>query len=236
MCVPAHADGVACTNGSQCHSSFCTDGYCCNVNCLDEACMRCNISGHLGACTPMARHGAPRDNSCDSIDICGALSQCDGYGHCLFNDTSVICGAPACTSIMYRPASRCNGVGECVYDVNEQSCSPHMCGGDGVCATTCDVPEDCSHNAQCVHGKCTYVDPVPVVKSFIHNSGPFIGGTSLVLNLATPGIVNETYVICVIIVLFVAMLAVSSMTLYQSLCVSVTYSTSVCHLCHIGQH
>jgi hypothetical protein len=46
-------NGAACGSGSQCQSSFCADGVCCNRRC-DAPIESCNLPGSAGTCVARA--------------------------------------------------------------------------------------------------------------------------------------------------------------------------------------
>jgi hypothetical protein len=132
------------TNGAQCQSGNCVDGYCCDLPCT-EACKACNVPMHLGACTtvPMGPPVAPRTCTNQLNAQCGG--RCDGIATtCSYPATSVSCGT-ACPSMSLVRKSFCDGAGSCAalspspcpgnYACVGSSCL-NACSGDGDCGTT----------------------------------------------------------------------------------------------------
>jgi hypothetical protein len=65
--------GSACTKSSECSSTFCADGVCCQSAC-DQPCQAC---GFLGLCLPVKR----------AMDVpeCAGASTCDMKATCVAN-------------------------------------------------------------------------------------------------------------------------------------------------------
>jgi hypothetical protein len=80
MPPPALAsNGQACADGTQCASSNCVDGVCCDLACRD-VCRACAVPDHAGVCTPVTNgvdsdtcSGA--DSVCAGADVCAAIDQ-----------------------------------------------------------------------------------------------------------------------------------------------------------------
>jgi LmbE family N-acetylglucosaminyl deacetylase len=76
VCAPKLANGVACAGANQCTSDSCVDGYCCDGAC-DGQCQACDVTDHLGACTPVL--GEPHgDRAACATDGAGCKGTCDG--------------------------------------------------------------------------------------------------------------------------------------------------------------
>jgi hypothetical protein len=140
--VPTMANppaGRPCSQGYECGSGFCVDGFCCN-----EAC-----GGGASACQTCAKAlGAPRDGTCGAAlagTICRAAGGCDLGATC--DGANRVCPAnPAPAGTICRPAA-----GLC--DV-EEKCdgTSNACPADVVLATgtvcraaagPCDLAETC---------------------------------------------------------------------------------------------
>jgi hypothetical protein len=67
--------GAACAMGTECASTFCADGVCCNQAC-GGACRGCAVVGTVGTCSLYAA-GTDPDNECN-----GADPTCNGSGIC----------------------------------------------------------------------------------------------------------------------------------------------------------
>ena len=59
--------GQPCSGGSDCLSSYCIDGFCCNNTCVG-VCRACNVSGMHGTCTPTP--DGMNDGSCSGAKVC----------------------------------------------------------------------------------------------------------------------------------------------------------------------
>jgi len=81
---PSCGDGSTCSVGSDCTSTNCIDGYCCDTGCGTD-CEACDISGSEGSCTD-------HDNGTDPEGDCQSGELCNGTGTCV-----VHCGAISCT-------------------------------------------------------------------------------------------------------------------------------------------
>lgn len=96
----------SCTSGSECASSFCADGVCCNETCGDS-CAACDVSGHLGTCSPIPARESPHGQraACSGSGVCAGF--CDG--------THTTCSLPgsetACPCGLL--SGQCNGAGQC---------------------------------------------------------------------------------------------------------------------------
>ena len=67
-------NGAACSNPAECQSNFCIDGFCCNTSCAGN-CLACDVSGSIGACTPIPV-GMDPDNECSGSMVCDGLMNC----------------------------------------------------------------------------------------------------------------------------------------------------------------
>jgi hypothetical protein len=95
-----------CTKGSDCASGHCSDGVCCDTDCIGS-CVSCRLPGTFGKCTPRPNDTlCTDDNACTAVDICRdgqcipgtaatctALDECHVAGSC--NTTSGACSLPA---------------------------------------------------------------------------------------------------------------------------------------------
>lgn len=125
-CVVLKSLGDACTSSSQCTSTFCADGTCCDKPC-SGSCDRCNLPGSLGACSP-----APATDP--GSPACGSNVTCDGT----LPDCPILCasGCPAHTycSTSYCSAQKQNGVQCSAPD----ECLNGKCVDAVCCNTACD--------------------------------------------------------------------------------------------------
>ena len=130
-------NGTPCADGSECSSTFCTDGVCCDAACSGGStdCQACNLSGQAGTCTVLGSGVVCRN----SAGECDPAEACDG--------SSDACPADARTPI----DNACNDDGNpCTRDVcdgSDAACA-HPAGNAGsMCrnaAGDCDVAETCT--------------------------------------------------------------------------------------------
>lgn len=118
-CVPDLQEGSPCSRGSQCISSNCADGVCCQTAC-DAICHRCDLPATAGACTPVPA-GQDPDGDCPGAGACGGA--CDGSGACVFPGPDTACA----------PCARCDGAGGCSVWVEAGSDPADACGACRVC-------------------------------------------------------------------------------------------------------
>src|SRR5262249_49808853 len=69
--VCAKVNGTACAMDSECASTVCYDGVCCNAAC-GGACRSCNIMGSIGTCAPYANGTDPEGECAGSLNCNGA--------------------------------------------------------------------------------------------------------------------------------------------------------------------
>jgi hypothetical protein len=145
-CPAACPNGTQCTTGSDCVSTFCIDGRCCNTGC-NGACESCGNA--TGVCTPVSS-GQDPDNECANDD------NCNGSGVCLCLDgepngseTGVDCGGPVCPAC----GGNCNdGIlnnGETDLDCGGPNCGAKKCAN----GKNCGGGADCTSTV-CFNGKC----------------------------------------------------------------------------------
>jgi hypothetical protein len=138
-CLAKGANGSTCTEGRECSSGFCVDGYCCNSDC-SGACQACNLSGSAGICANVAMGFDPANDcglcrvcngagvcvgaadgtdpkaQCEmtSATTCGLDGQCDGLGGCRLWRGGSPCGDPGCSGTTLTAERFCNGTGTCL--------------------------------------------------------------------------------------------------------------------------
>jgi MYXO-CTERM domain-containing protein len=73
--------GTMCGGGTECNSTNCVSGVCCNTACTD-ACSACNVTGSVGMCTTACGAFAcnTSENSC--YDTCETSAECVSGGTC----------------------------------------------------------------------------------------------------------------------------------------------------------
>jgi hypothetical protein len=121
----ARANGATCTIAGDCASGQCVDGVCCDTACT-ESCKACNLTGHVGSCSPVASGSPVGARTCTPSKFCAA-------GAC-----SSACTAEAdCVAGYYCDGTTCKkkGVGTCTLD---KECTSGHCADGYCCDRACD--------------------------------------------------------------------------------------------------
>lgn len=106
-CTAARPAGTTCGSDGQCRSGHCTDGLCCDLACTGQ-CQACDLSGHLGTCSPIPANEAPHGQrgACAGSGVCG--SACNGSATmCVYPGMETAC---PCSGLL---SGTCNGTGTC---------------------------------------------------------------------------------------------------------------------------
>ena len=163
------ADGMVCSlsNGSECTSNNCVDGFCCGTTC-GGSCVSCGLSGSEGTCTPYM-------NGQDPESECVGNTSCDGSGSCaLFGNGTVCtltngneCTSGNCVDGFCCNAGTCGTCESCGVTGQEGLCNNVMqlsqdpgtcdgaadaCDGSGSCKLT--NGETCAGNGDCASDNC----------------------------------------------------------------------------------
>jgi hypothetical protein len=150
---PGAANGTACTTGSECDSTFCTDNVCCDKACTG-ACVTCSATP--GTCLPASVGTDPRNMCTDNgKSTCGTDGVCDGAGACRKYAAGESCGtSPMCNStnsiVLLNPM--CDGVGACASGPT-QDCKGFAC-VNATCKTSCTNDTTCATTHFCSAGTC----------------------------------------------------------------------------------
>jgi hypothetical protein len=145
--------GAACTAASQCASSHCVDGVCCDMAC-DGVCSACNLAGKVGRCSLVPDGMDPREVcAMEPASSCGRDGFCDGKGACRRYGAGAECRAASCTGSTRTLASTCDGNGVCVAG-QTQPCTPFQCGSGGQCLDRCDGDQQCVPPNHCNANSC----------------------------------------------------------------------------------
>ena len=179
ICLDKKENGETCSDGFECLSDECVDGYCCN-NACEDSCQSCGLGGFEGACTGYD-FGTDPEAECGLCNMCDGNSGCipvlvgeDPFGHCEVldpadcQDDGTCDGAGACrlwidgtvcldqfceSAIEYAP-DLCNGDGLCI-DQGFTECEPYVCDGDDIsCRTHCTMQAHCYENYYCDGNDC----------------------------------------------------------------------------------
>jgi hypothetical protein len=174
VCTAKLNPGGKCTAGTQCLSTFCVDGVCCNQDCSGQ-CQACNLPNKAGTCSPVTGKPVAPRTACIGNGT-GCDGACDGANTtaCVVPGQSTQCRAPSCnaTTGVATLAESCNGSGACPA-TRTQDCAPGICGqtqctgcstnadcptGDfcrgGVCKPQSAAGTKCSIDAECASGHC----------------------------------------------------------------------------------
>jgi len=104
------ANGEACFSGTECDSTFCVDGVCCNTACNTSTCQRCDdySNAGVGICGYVSSSSEDPDVECGTTNC--LTGNCWGSGYACGYYTSGRHNCAICTA--------CNGSGNCA-NVNE---------------------------------------------------------------------------------------------------------------------
>ncbi len=154
------ANGEACGVGSDCQSTFCTDGVCCEASC-SGVCESCKLDGNKGKCLPVP-DGTNPDNECkpepladagvvtapdadtpppdggDAGDAAIDAARPDAAGQINIPDGGLVPEEGKCTTGL------CNGQRACKFPGKEVKCGTQFCNTSTVAAgLQCDGKGHC---------------------------------------------------------------------------------------------
>ena len=150
--------GATCTTGTECLSTHCAQGVCCNAAC-NGACVACDLAGSMGICTSVKDGSTDPQVACVASpqSSCGTTGKCVG-GACAKWASGSKCGDAVCASASsVKPTAACDGNGTCVTPAN-RSCGNFMCQIDA-CKTICTTDNDCLAPTTCSNGSCGLKGP-----------------------------------------------------------------------------
>ncbi|HVZ71134.1 MAG TPA: hypothetical protein VHJ20_02060 [Polyangia bacterium] len=150
-------NGASCMKGTECLSSFCADGVCCNVAC-GGGCVSCAQPDRRGTCWPTDVGQPDTRKVCKDTGAssCGTNGKCDGFGSCSKYPAETTCVPSSCTGTKRNTPGTCDGLGTC-KPPGVQPCTPYLCvanAGAGECTTSCTTNAQCDTGHACVNGKC----------------------------------------------------------------------------------
>jgi hypothetical protein len=152
LCGPK-MNGQPCSAGSECLSTHCVDGLCCDTACTG-ACRSCSLASTPGKCTSIAAGNADPRGVCQDMTaaVCSTNGKCDGAGGCQKYKMGTVCAPEKCALNVYTPPSTCSATGQCVAP-DSLPCSPYLCNGTScfyACSNTannCLPPNVCNGNS-----------------------------------------------------------------------------------------
>lgn len=152
VCAPLLGNGKACGAPTQCASSYCVDGVCCDSSCSGQ-CEACNLTGSEGTCTPVT--GAPtgiRPPCASDGSVCAGTCNGVNTDQCTYPDKGKNCRAGSCAAGVATLAAACSGDGRCPLEIL-QSCGTNACSGS-ICGGGCTADIDCPSTEFCAGGVC----------------------------------------------------------------------------------
>jgi hypothetical protein len=152
-------NGAVCTLDTDCASSLCVDGVCCDSAC-SGTCRSCKVTGSVGTCTLVPSGMDPRGSCKGTLpgsDACAGT--CDGAGACKFSNLGVACSTAGCAADGYiRLAGACDGAGNCYAPPDStKNCNGFACYTDPAtsmakCRTDCTTDPECASKFYCQSG------------------------------------------------------------------------------------
>jgi hypothetical protein len=139
------ANGTACTDGTQCRSSFCVDGVCCMNACLGP-CRSCNQPNNDGTCLPYPQ-GADPAAECTGGMTCNGVGACGPAPGGPKSNGNLCSAGTECMSGFCKDGVCCNSA----CDTACKTCET------GTCATVTRKPDppECYGSMTCnAAGKC----------------------------------------------------------------------------------
>jgi hypothetical protein len=147
--------GTTCTDGAECATGNCVDGYCCETACSGQ-CGACDVPGYLGFCTAVTGHPHGTRSQCPGAP-CGGL--CDGTDTATCN---VVVSGESCGAVCANDqltAETCDGHGACVAGATTACPNGFACAGLAVCGAQCSTGADCATGYACSGGDCVAQSP-----------------------------------------------------------------------------
>jgi hypothetical protein len=145
--------GAACSAATECQSTFCAQGVCCNSGC-NGSCLSCALPGTVGTCSNTPTGSADPAGICKDTGKagCGTTGKCQA-GICQKYARGTVCKDPTCNAATNQSTagSTCDGAGACTTPA-ATTCAPYKCGvavckGSCTAATTvadCSAPNICN--------------------------------------------------------------------------------------------
>jgi len=133
--APGRANGESCSVASECVSSHCIDGVCCEEDC-HNACRSCALPDTKGLCRPVPA-GTPDPRAmCNDKGAasCQTNGLCDVAGDCAVYPAGTACAPAGCADMNTAvvPARTCDGAGKC-KDQPKMKCPEDAACAGGEC-------------------------------------------------------------------------------------------------------
>lgn len=153
-------NGAMCSGPSECQSSFCVDGLCCNEACTGQ-CEACDVASAPGTCTPVPNlqqpHGSRTKCTGQGAAPCGG--SCDGSSRTACQYPTGSCRAQSCSGSTLTLAASCSN-GACPA-VQTQACpNDFACANGTSCATSCSTDASCKSGTFCNAPSCLATKPL----------------------------------------------------------------------------
>ncbi|UQA55188.1 Kelch repeat-containing protein [Polyangium aurulentum] len=157
-------NGQKCTEGPQCASGNCVDGFCCDTKCEGQ-CEACNVQDYEGKCQPAGLLGNTAPVGGRAACTGSEGSPCKGF--CDNNDRGA-CTYPGPTTTDFTEC-KCEELGACTQTNHlcdakggsapeAVSCAGYGC-SEAKCNTSCVVDTDCREDSYCENGGCKLLPP-----------------------------------------------------------------------------
>jgi hypothetical protein len=149
-CTNLKPSGATCAAGTECLSTFCTEGVCCSSGPCGS-CLSCAVSGKTGTCQPVGAVADPAHVCTDQgAASCGTNGLCDGAGHCASYAVGTSCASAVCqaSAPKLNAAATCDAAHHCT-PASVTDCTPFAC-VSAACNTGCTVSTDCATGYACV--------------------------------------------------------------------------------------
>ena len=144
--------GQLCGDATECESSQCVDGVCCESACAGP-CLACNLPSSPGQCLKVAAGASDPRDTCKDLGpaLCSTNGLCDGTGACQSYPAGTVCSSQSCVAGSYTQPGTCNASGQCT--AASRTCNPYVCNGS-VCYAACTDSTQCVTGNVCTASSC----------------------------------------------------------------------------------
>jgi len=158
LCGPKPT-GSPCGANTECLSTHCVDGVCCDTACTG-ACRSCSLSSAPGKCTSIAAGNADPRGVCQDMTAaaCSTNGKCDGAGGCQKYKMGTVCAPESCTLNVYTAPSTCSSTGQCVAP-DSLPCSPYVCNVTACFSACTPTGNNCLNPNVCNGNSCGLKNP-----------------------------------------------------------------------------